>query len=304
MALGATAPKVSVENVGRSTGSCGRIAMLLVITLFLGGIDARPTAGQEVLTNDSVISLVKAGIPESVILAKIRSSQTKFDTTTKGLIALKQAGVSDKVLEAMATAPQLPAPVAAQSAVPTQAPPPPPPVPGGVVAITPEAIVAVPPPAGAFRARGTVYHLGGETYIELPPNAGEIQSTSTPFGRKSELVLHGRQAQYRTTERQPVFYSSYSASELQLARLKPGDSKDDRNLQISSGEANIWWGGGSNRRGIRSEDRIDVVAERDSQGWNRLKPRAPLAPGEYGFVVTHGFAGGATSGQLYDFGVD
>ncbi len=285
------------------TSSLLRVTLPLIAALFLGGIDARATAGQEVLTNDSVISLVKAGIPENVILAKIRSSQTKFDTSTQGLIALKQAGVSDKVLEAMATAPQLPAPVAAQSA-PSQAPPPPSSLPAGAMAAPPEVLAALPATAGAFRTRGTVYHLGDGKYIELTPNAGEVQSTNSPFGRKSELVLHGRQAQYRTTERQPVFYSSYSASELQLARLKPGDSKDDRNLQISSGEANIWWGGGSNRRGIRSEDRIDVVAERDAQGWYRLKPRTPLAPGEYGFVVTHGFAAGATSGQLFDFGVD
>jgi hypothetical protein len=37
------------------------------------------------------------------------------------------------------------------------------------------------------------------------------------------------------------------------------------------------------------------VAERDAQGWYRLKPRMPLALGEYGFVVIRGFAAGATS---------
>src|SRR5215469_74027 len=56
---------------------------------------------QEVMTNDSVISMVKAGLPDSVIIAKIRASERKFDTSTDGLVKLKAAKVPDSVIEAM-----------------------------------------------------------------------------------------------------------------------------------------------------------------------------------------------------------
>jgi hypothetical protein len=47
---------------------------------------------------------------------------------------------------------------------------------------------------------------------------------------------------------------------------------------------------------------VDVDAERDSRGFYRIRPRAPLEPGEYGFVSSRG--GGSVGGSVYDFGVD
>ena len=56
---------------------------------------------QEVLTNESVVAMKKAGLSDAVILAKIRGSQSKFDLSTKSLVELKQAGLSDQIIEAM-----------------------------------------------------------------------------------------------------------------------------------------------------------------------------------------------------------
>lgn len=53
-------------------------------------------------TNDEVIQLVKAGLSEQVVIMSIRQAPTKdFDLTTKGLIELKKAGVSDAVILVM-----------------------------------------------------------------------------------------------------------------------------------------------------------------------------------------------------------
>lgn len=57
------------------------------------------------LTNDDIIKLAKEKLPDSVILAKIKSSACDFDTSTDGLIKLKRAGISDAVLQAMVDAP-------------------------------------------------------------------------------------------------------------------------------------------------------------------------------------------------------
>jgi hypothetical protein len=68
------------------------LALVLVATLGLS---------QEVLTNDDVFKLVKAGMGEEVILGSINSKPAKFSLSTDDLISLKQAGVSDKIIAAM-----------------------------------------------------------------------------------------------------------------------------------------------------------------------------------------------------------
>lgn len=66
----------------------------------------RPSAPTEpaesgVLTNEQVISMVTAGIGDDVVIAKVRTSAARFNLEPDGLVALKKAGVSDRVLEAM-----------------------------------------------------------------------------------------------------------------------------------------------------------------------------------------------------------
>lgn len=62
------------------------------------------TISSEVLTNGDILRMVEAKLSDSVILAKVRSSRCKFDTSTDGLIKLKQAGVSDALIAAMTEA--------------------------------------------------------------------------------------------------------------------------------------------------------------------------------------------------------
>jgi tetratricopeptide (TPR) repeat protein len=59
------------------------------------------TASTQSLTNEDIIKLVQAKLPDSVILAKIKSSNFDFDTNPDALIKLKRAGVSDPVLQAI-----------------------------------------------------------------------------------------------------------------------------------------------------------------------------------------------------------
>ena len=53
------------------------------------------------ITNDDIIQMQKAGIPEDIILTKIGSSTTDFRTGPQDLIQLKQAGLSDGVITAI-----------------------------------------------------------------------------------------------------------------------------------------------------------------------------------------------------------
>jgi hypothetical protein len=251
------------------------VLALAALTLFA----ATSLTAQEVLTNDSLIALKKAGLSDSIIISKIKSSQTKFDVSTKGLIGLKNTGMSDQVIEAVVNAGSAaPAPAAAAPAAPAAA------------AVAPSA------------SRETIVHLMGAKSVELVPSNASMEINTGFFDSKSELVLKGRKASYRIADKKPVFYSTWSANDAPLVRLKPGSDHDDRNLKISSGSFAPF--GGSIKYGVRSEDKVDLeAAERDARGLYKLTPKEPLKPGEYGFVLTYGMAAGA-SGRVYDFGVD
>src|SRR6266852_939716 len=104
------------ENHIRS-GRPARLVQALLIGAALALASGTLASAQEVLTNESVVGMVKAGLPDSVIIQKIRSASRKFDTSTDGLIKLKRAGVPDKVIEAMVSELSVP-PTAASTADP------------------------------------------------------------------------------------------------------------------------------------------------------------------------------------------
>lgn len=68
----------------------------------------------EILTNEAIIKLSKAGVGEQVILDKIAASQTNFDVSINGLISLKGARVPDRIIGTMLLGPKL-SPVPSQT---------------------------------------------------------------------------------------------------------------------------------------------------------------------------------------------
>src|SRR5215813_8441009 len=75
--------------------------LLLVTCLMCSSGVAQDGAATEVLTNDQVITMVKAGLSSSTIVTKIRASKTNFNTSTDELVRLKQFLVPDAVINAM-----------------------------------------------------------------------------------------------------------------------------------------------------------------------------------------------------------
>src|SRR5215471_2600961 len=68
-----------------------------------GAADAQnPTDNKrEVLTNESIINLSKAGFKDRTIINLIRNSETAFDISTHKLVELKKRGVNEKVINEM-----------------------------------------------------------------------------------------------------------------------------------------------------------------------------------------------------------
>lgn len=70
------------------------LSLLIIITTNL-------SYAQEVLTNQSIIDLTELGFDEQVIIDKIESSETNFDTTIDALKILKGKGILPNILSTM-----------------------------------------------------------------------------------------------------------------------------------------------------------------------------------------------------------
>jgi hypothetical protein len=77
------------------------LLILFCLTLSGNRATAQTIATHDLLTNTSVVKLVKADFKEKTIIAIIGSSPTKFDLSTESMIELKKSGVSEKIILAM-----------------------------------------------------------------------------------------------------------------------------------------------------------------------------------------------------------
>ncbi len=253
------------------------------------------------LTNDDVTRMVQAGLPDGVIVAKIKGSPTKFDTSLDTLIKLKAAGVSPAVMQAMT------------EAVPTapvvkEAPP------------DPNDPLALHDPGIYYTRQAPT----GREMVMLDPTAysgthtGGMFATSMTYGiakSKTKAVVRGSHANVRFTQNSPVFYfyfektkgtlsfaglGSYagltSPNEFSLVRFQ--SKKETRELIV--GEFSAY----TNSSGTRSQDVAEFNFEKIGPGVFKVAPKADLQPGEYCFFFTGENRAGAGGGSLFDFGID
>jgi hypothetical protein len=81
---------------------------------------------QQVLNNDSIVKMVKAGLSDELIATTINASPGAYDVSADAIIALKTAGASDKLVAAIVLKASAPPTIAAPpspSAEPPGAPP-------------------------------------------------------------------------------------------------------------------------------------------------------------------------------------
>src|SRR5689334_12265896 len=75
------------------------------ICLFLTSVllvQAAQTQGsKEIITNQSIIDMCKAGFSKSLLLSKIENSDCQFNVNTDGLIELKKQKVPETIIDAM-----------------------------------------------------------------------------------------------------------------------------------------------------------------------------------------------------------
>src|SRR4051812_29713374 len=77
-----------------------RSALALISAIILLAC-AAVAQSSKTLTNDDVMAMVKKKLPESVIVAAIKSTPGNYDTSANELIRLNSAGVTENELNAM-----------------------------------------------------------------------------------------------------------------------------------------------------------------------------------------------------------
>jgi hypothetical protein len=159
----------------------------------------------DVLTNADVIRLVKAGLSPATIEAKIAASETKFDTTTDGLVALAEADVPDPVIRAMIehsiTPPVPPVP----PVPPAPAAPPAPPAPGArryEVAIHRDAHAKC--DGAELRVDGRGVKAAGCKELDFALGWDEVGSLCYDYGFRGTIVLTAGERQHRISTTTPA----------------------------------------------------------------------------------------------------
>jgi hypothetical protein len=78
-----------------------QLTVLLIFSLVFPLQFLAQAAADNALTNADIVRMMKAGIPESVIVRKIQVSQPDFGTSANDLIELKNQGASERILGAV-----------------------------------------------------------------------------------------------------------------------------------------------------------------------------------------------------------
>ena len=293
------------------------LAGLLLIATAAFGQDS------EVLTNEDVVRLTQSGLPGSVIVAKIGTSSTDFDTSVDALVALSEAGVDPEVLEAMAKAGALTAPAADAPAA------------GTLEVVTGTRASQVANVASSFEGtpceRPGIFLSDEGSMVDLELT----QPTSTKTGSgvlsgltygikstKSKAMIRGARSQVRTNQRQLTFYFCFEEAQAGLSYQTTGAVNPSEFLLIAfdvlkkknqrsfvTGKLNAWTGaqGGSPPKQLR-----EVQYTQLAPGVYEVTSES-LDPGEYAFyygggqTTLVGFFGASFStgsGKIFAFGVD
>jgi hypothetical protein len=262
-------------------------------------------AQDEVMTNDEVISLTKAGLAGSIIVGKIRTSKSNFDMSTDALIKLKSSGVGDDVVAAMLEAKS-----------------------GKTVSAVSSGNGAAGDPNDPMSKHNYGIYLyeerdGQRKMTQLLPNVsaqnrtGGMWTSQLTYGIgkvKTKANLPGRNAALQLKETQPVFYfyldvssgglntaSGIPSNPNEFALIRFNQRSDNREVTIAKG--NVFGAKG----GLSDEYVVQFKAEDMGNGIYKITSAMPLTKGEYGFYLLNSGASNASAAigtKFFDFGVN
>jgi hypothetical protein len=241
-------------------------------------------AAQQVMNNDSVIKLVKAGLSDDLIVTTISSSPGAYDTSTDGIIALKTAGASDKVVAAViakASAPATPAPAPLAAPAPVR-------------------------PAGIDDV-GVYYRDRNGAWTNLEPEivnfktGGFLKSLATDGLIKGDINGHIQGKTSKNVLTFPVVLAIYvpegvDIAEYQLLRLRPsGDAREFRSVT----------GGVIHSSGGATRDDVQYQSTKIAPRVYQITLDPSLGKGEYGLMPPGSYTSSnmASGGKIYSISI-
>jgi len=236
------------------------------------------------LTNDDVVTMVQAGLPQDVVIEKIKASKTAFDTSTDALVALKKEGVGGDIIRVMVN----PSSESRQ--------------PGGVPGNSNQPAPCQVPPGGQppwlSGASPAMWYADPDKgdRVEMNYERGTISHVGFIFGA-SLLSLHPIRASVRVAGR-TQFVSCINPTDAPLVHFSLDKGSDERNTSVGR------FTPVSMSFHISEEDLVRFRFEKTPEGYFKITPEAPLKPGEYGFVPQGSIGFFSPGERVYSFGVD
>lgn len=252
----------------------------------------------ETLTNDTIVTLAKAGLSEGLIIDKINSEACSYDVNTDKIISLKQSGLTDSIIGAMvrrcATLNQQrgiagddssPDPTTKHSL--------------GIFAfenwLTPNKVQIIRPskPSGVkttgigsivFPFVTKMVMAGSKSHIEIPTNSPDFYFYFNPSDEKV--------SDFGTEN------SAAAQSPDEFTLVKFAQKAQDRELNIGK-TAFYGYAPVTHRQGIDSKYTIPVQAFEIAKGIFKVTSDKDLDAGEYAFLFT-GLNGNS---RVYDFSI-
>lgn len=265
-------------------------------------------SADEILTNESVIQLLKAGIDEDLIISKIRDSQHSFDLTVPGMVALKEGGVSGRLMNFLMDPTKPPEP--------KETPAPPPPIAAPAKPVVPKeepvvpkeepkvAEVPAPKPDPILPTEIGIYVKTNKQWVGIPSEVVVWQTGGTLKRFATVGIVQGdvngriKGAHSSTVVRTPLEFlivapEGMDITEFQLIRLR--EQRDAREFRTVTGGV-FSASGGATRDAVQFEG-TKVVSRTFSVSLPELDD------GEYGFLpATAGTSGSSANvGKMYTF---
>lgn len=278
-------------------------SLFCILCVSAGSLNAQDNAAvKKRFTNQDVIEMVKMGLSEELIIAKIRSASAggadalSLDTSLDGLKALKEANVPDSVIKVM-----------------INPGPPPAAIVSGATPITVDPNLP-PPEIGVYWKDGTKFTLLQGQAVTNTKAGGKAGSFFTNGMRNQhwDATIEGPVSKNVVRERHPLFYiyvpDGSDASDYLLISLNK--KSDHREFQIGS-----FGGVTGGKSGVKRDKELQFHAEHMGIRIYKITVDSDLSPGEYAFFMGTGQgntmagayggnrSGGSASGRVYDFSI-
>jgi len=227
---------------------------------------------QQDLNNESVIKMVRAGLSADIVAATISAQSGHYDISADGLIALKKAGASDKVISAIIAHNSAAAPPAGSSAWPSYGPSTAAPEAGGIPPGVDSVGLYLKGPGGAwsevsaevvnFKTGGALKHIGSAGIVK-----GDLNGYVAGFHSRQPVKLPADFILYVPEGRSPGEY------QLLRFRITP-DSREFRSLT----------GGVAHAKGGAVRDTVDFTTKKIAPRVYQISLPGDIGKGEYGLM--------------------